>query len=288
MHWFAMLLQVDKKTCCLVRSDFKGNNIFNFFSDDEKGINQIDTVIHNIIASGQRITFGIDCLAIPFIKSGPRTVWQHLVQIYGSQLYELTDIDEKDRLAAYIPKANIDLISSTKHDCSVLLLERNAPVAFYSYLHDTKPPFHPIDVASLGCGIIAHHGLSRFLCSMGTPPSSQDIEVFLKEGKDGTLFSMVMTTNVLFVILRTPATPEDYDKEEFYLCHSETVSKFKKYGINLAYKLAVFESCRMFKLGLACSSLYAKHEWEELNGEKVTNLVESENYIVPLNVKSVR
>jgi len=281
MHWFASLTQVDKKIYCLVRSDFEGNNIFNFISDDQEGIDWIDTMIHNIISSGQRITFGIDYLATPFIKGEQKKVWQHLVQTYGSQLYELT---RENNMVAYIPKTKIDFCPSTKQHCSVLLLERNVPIALFCYLHNAEPPFHPIDVASFSCSIIAHCGLSRLLCSRGMPPSSQDIEVFLREGKDGTPFTLIFT-DIIYAIQRTPDTPTDYDREEFYLSYAEMIAKFKKYGANLAHKIAVLETCRRYKLGLACSSLYAEDK-RTLNGN--FRLVGPEDYIIPLSIKVMK
>jgi len=283
MEWFASLAQISKDVYCVVRSDLRGNNAFNFVLDNKGGIDWIAAMVNAITSHGDRIVLGIDRLAAMF-ERGQELLWTQLIERYGAQSYDLVEIKETGKVA-YVPKEKVDLLPS-KQSCSVLLLEPNSPIGLLSYVSTVEPPFHPIEVASMSCSIMAHAGLSSLFCSRGRPPSSQDIEVISLRQK--LPLNMVSTPDCWYLITRTSGTPTQYDNEEFYLSFEETISKFQKYGDGLAYKIAVIEACRKYGLHLSCTSPYRKKIRETSDEKGKFTLAGPEDLVVPLHLKLVR
>lgn len=288
MQWFISLIPLRDETICVMQSDLKEKNIFSFISDDQEGIDWIDSLIKNIISSNQKIIFTLDKLATLFVKDKKKSIWQYLIETYGFDKYDLVE-NEKNNFVVYWPKKDIDISSCSRQPCSIRLLEKYAPEAFYSYIHKKEPPFSPLEVAYFTCLMFSKVGLCRLFSSLGVPPSSKDIEKILrppkklrKELKNVDFHSSVIT-DIVYIIHGTSATSLDYDREEFYLCYVETASKYKKYGINLSHKLAVLETCQKYNLRLACSSLYS----EDKKTSKGYILLEEEDYVLPLDYKKI-
>jgi hypothetical protein len=281
---FGCLLSAGNSQYCLAMPSVEGTITLAIVSDEEDGVERTRDIIRTAISSGQEIVIGTDHLGTTFVKKDRATLWRRLVQDYGSRLYMLTDTDRKRHEVAYVPMDGIDYVTSARGPCSVVLLDRHSPAALFALLNPhTMPPFPAVEVARLGCSIVAHSGLRRLFCSFGDPPSSQDIELFVR--KSGELrelremvFSLIQTPDVLYAIMKTPLTASAYDVGDFYLGYAETMTRFKIYGLNVARKIAALKACEYLKLALACTSL---------NRAKTDGtLVSEEDYVTWLRLRA--
>jgi len=143
--------------------------------DNKKGVKKIQNILKYPMFNNKQIIICVDELVTIFDKD-KKLILQYLINKYGNNRYNINYMKNNEDLRYFSPKKNIDYYPSKEEICSALLLEKNSPTAFVSYLNNIRPPFHPFDGALFCTRLLEHPGFLRIFCSIGLPPSSQEVE----------------------------------------------------------------------------------------------------------------
>jgi hypothetical protein len=263
-HWYATLVHYGEDEYCFVkldgtnvRSDGTTEAIVEYYFEDSS--DDFFKDLSAVLASGDEVTLCTSALGWGFAESEPDTLWRRLIRTYASSQYALKAAEQDQSLVGYFP-TTMDY-ARPNQPCSVVLMPSGTLPAFYRYHYAVDPPFDPVNVGLLGCEVLQDDAMTRLLRSLSDPPSSADIDSFLR-GKSSYLpvelqlkeKHVCLGFDIAWVMEKTSQTITRYDPGEFALQFREIIAKYREASEITAEKIAVIEMCRRYGVILSVAN----------------------------------